>query len=307
MARVQARCAHVLFFALAPWVLAFALCPLGHAEGEVGRAIVRGKETGGDSAVVALLTTERRLGCTGTLIRPHVILTAAHCLNSELGEPAFVFLGNDLGVEGQALLVVSRLAHPEFEAETLSADIALLGIEGDVDLMPVKLANPPQASELPGLPVRVVGFGCTDLDDDTQGIGLRRSRADTLETSTFEHKLRHGDSTCRGDSGGPVFIEQEGDDRILGVSSSGGAKDGVSFSLATDVRAFKDWIEAEADDVDELLSPDPAEDKPPSGCTLGALPRRSKVGAFWPLCVAALIGRRLRRARLCRPRVGRSY
>jgi len=285
-------------FVLAPCALALAPCGLVRAE--VGRAIVRGSETRGDEAVVALLTTSGRLGCTGTLIRPHVILTAAHCVNTELGEPASVFIGRDLDVKGKALSIAERLVHPEFEAATLSADIALVGIVGEFELTPVELAEPPTPSRLPGLAVRVVGFGCTDLADDTQGVGVRRSRDDVIEASTSDGKLRHGDSTCRGDSGGPVLVEQDGDERILAVTSSGGVKDGMPFSLATDVPAFRAWVDAQADDLDALLTPT-SEEESTQGCTVGVLPALSKVGAFWPLFLLAVAARRLRRANVCRP------
>jgi len=295
----RARRSGGLALVLAPCALAVAPCGLVHAE--VGRAIVRGKETRGDEAVVALLTTARRLGCTGTLVRPHVILTAAHCVNTELGEPASVFIGGDLDVKGQALSVAKRLVHPEFDAATLSADIALLGVEGDLGLTPLELAEPPTPSEVSGLAVRVVGFGCTDLADESQGVGVRRSRDDVIEASTPDNKLRHGDSTCRGDSGGPVLVEQEGDERILAVTSSGGAKDGMPFSLATDLPALRAWIDAQADDLDANLTPTPTEDESTRGCTVGVLPGPSKVGTFWPMFLIIVAARRPRRATVCRP------
>lgn len=297
----RARWLAELALVLAPCALALAPCGLVHAEGEVGRAIVRGKETRRDAAVLALLTTSGRLGCTGTLIRRHVILTAAHCVSTELGEPASVFIGRDLDVKGQALPVGERLVHPEFEAASLSADIALLGIEGELDLTPLELAEPPAPSKLPGLAVRVVGFGCTDLADDTQGVGVRRSRDDVIATKASDNKFRHADSTCRGDSGGPVLVEQAGDERILAVTSSGGAKDGMPFSLATDVATFRAWIDAQADDLDAILTPTPPEEESTQGCTVGVLPSPSEVGAFWPLFLGFAVARRLRRAIVCRP------
>ena len=42
-------------------------------------AITNGAGDANDAAVVALLTADGLLQCSGTLIAPHVVLTAAHC------------------------------------------------------------------------------------------------------------------------------------------------------------------------------------------------------------------------------------
>src|SRR5687768_16341879 len=93
--------------------VAISSAVVAQAPGGPTRAIVKGQVSSGDDAVVALLSSDRRLGCTGTLIRPHVVLTGAHCIDTSRGVPSTLFVDADLSVQGAALPIVQRLIHPE--------------------------------------------------------------------------------------------------------------------------------------------------------------------------------------------------
>ncbi len=273
------------------------------AQSTLTRAIVQGEASPEDDAVVALLTAERRLGCTGTLIRPHVILTGAHCVDMSNQLPAAVFFGPDLTVAGSAATIVKRLVHPEFSGEVLVADLALLGFEQDVDITPLSIKREAPAVGPLALDVRVVGYGCTDLSNTNTGLGLRRSRQDAITEATKDQKLRHGDSTCRGDSGGPVLVGAKGSERVIGVTSSGGRKDGEAFSLATSVPAFEAWVDQNADALEnELLAV--TRRKSASGCAVSG-PFNNDVSRplWWLLLILCACGR----ARMCRLRPVRSH
>lgn len=292
------RRARWAFCAFAAASVAVSSAVFAEAPRGLSRAIVNGDASPGDDAVVALLTSDRRLGCTGTLIRPHVVLTGAHCIDTSRGEPSTIFVDADLSMQGNAFPIVQRLIHPEFVPEALSADIALVAFEGELDVEPLAIERDAQVVGPTELEVRVVGYGCTDLSDTTQGVGLRRARRDAIIEVTRDQKLRHGDSTCRGDSGGPVLQTSRGEERVLGVTSSGGSKDGVSFSLATSVPAFGAWVDAKADEMEEQFASAPRRDSA-NGCATGGSRRPD---TSWLLCAALLILCRARYASLCRVR-----
>ncbi|HLL54164.1 MAG TPA: trypsin-like serine protease, partial [Myxococcaceae bacterium] len=135
------------------------------------RPVVNGALDDGDPAVLALLGRRTRcakeepmLLCTGTLIAPRVVLTAAHCLQI-FGEegPYEVYLGGRVGADGgRAALVVAARRHPRFDPVSHEHDLALLRL---AEPLPVSLpALPAGASPealAVGQEVRVVGFGDT--------------------------------------------------------------------------------------------------------------------------------------------------
>src|ERR1700733_10408468 len=113
-------CARLKRSVTAPLALAVALgaCSSGspaETTAQVATAIVGGQDDTGDSGVVALLRGGA-LVCTGVLIAPHVVLTAAHCV--AFGAPDEVRFGSTLGVAASRP-VWSAQANPAFDASTL--------------------------------------------------------------------------------------------------------------------------------------------------------------------------------------------
>jgi hypothetical protein len=83
----------------------------------------------------------------------------------------------------------------------------------------VPLAGPARAADVVGQTTRLVGFGL----DDQGKTGSRRSgiaRVTTVNDGSFTIAVAPGMS-CGGDSGGPSFLEIDGSERIIGVTSYG--------------------------------------------------------------------------------------
>src|SRR5262245_13998685 len=130
-------------------------------------AVVGGEPDLGDPAVVAIVARRTRceeqdvsLLCTGTVIAPRVVLTAAHCLDVFGEEGQYeVYLGSRLGSgDGRFALVVSARRHPAYDPETHEHDLALLRLAVPVEVEPAALPSgllEPMAGQM----VRVVGFG----------------------------------------------------------------------------------------------------------------------------------------------------
>jgi len=194
----------------------------------VARAgVVGGDPDPGDPAVVALVARRTRceaqdlaLLCTGTLVAPRVVLTAAHCLDvfGEDGQYE-VFFGAQLGT-GRFALVTSARRHPAYDPATHQHDLALLRLAAPVDIAPAALPAAPLQPAAADL-VRVVGFGTETVGQLATGEKRSGWMSVSEATSTAVTAVPSPAMSCTGDSGGPVFATVGGQEVLLGVSASG--------------------------------------------------------------------------------------
>src|SRR5262249_12540842 len=151
----------------------------------------------GDPAVLAI-----NIGCTGTLISPRVVVTAAHCLNGY--DPTSVRVDNG---SGQVINGVDLVLHPDWSSTTEQPDIALLLLETPIAYGMASVLRAPMDDSLLGATVRIVGFGVSNPMDQTTA-GIKRQGTTTLGAYLFSAFVDDAapSSTCFGDSGGPAFI-----------------------------------------------------------------------------------------------------
>lgn len=205
------------------------------ASGVAAQPIVRGEVDGGDPAVVAVNTLDvdcQRAGvpaCTGALVAPDVVLTAAHCVG-ELPPEAFgVLVGPTAdpgrgelgeGLEGAFFRVAAVRMHPGFDATTLANDVALLRLEGEAPGAPARRPGAPLDDEaLAGTAARVVGFG---LADEGPAFAKREGEVRLSDVGALEVIYEGAPAmTCAGDSGGPVFAMIGGEELLVAVTSRG--------------------------------------------------------------------------------------
>jgi MYXO-CTERM domain-containing protein len=195
--------------------------------GAIPRPIVAGAADAADLGIVELVAVlgNSLAKCTATLISPHVLLTAAHCIAETTGARYVLFLGpDDSTVATRDLLPVSAaLFDPQYDGNPANGhDIAVVAVATPPALPIVPINRAPLTSAALGRPARYVGYGLTDGVAQS-GDGVKREA--TASVGQIGRNLiliganPHG--TCNGDSGGPLLMDTGRGEAIVGVVSFG--------------------------------------------------------------------------------------
>jgi MYXO-CTERM domain-containing protein len=185
--------------------------------------------------------------CTGTLIEPDWVLTAAHCTSGVSADNVTFNLGNSIGNATLTVGAKKVFTHPQYrdDAFFLGNDIALVELEEPItSVTPIPFNTTPLnevltfsgACDTTTNCFTAVGFG--DTIGDAGDAGTKRF-VDIQINSLSEEHINYGltgtGNTCQGDSGGPAFMTINGQLRVVGVTS-GGAQGctGDSFNQRSD-------------------------------------------------------------------------
>jgi secreted trypsin-like serine protease len=222
-------------------------------------AIVGGGSAPADSIARSVVTIIGSHGtfCTGSLIAQDLVLTAAHCVMPGADYKIII-----PGETPPRLLDVRRIAvHPQFNVQGIldhraSADVALLQLASPV--APSKAPSPLGAPKTPimaGARFTVAGIGVTRRGDGKSGGTIRAAdlavtgKPGTLQIRLVDPLTRNtggGLGACTGDSGAPVFEEQNGHAIIVGLvswSTGPNNSDGCGgLTGVTPLTLYRDWI-----------------------------------------------------------------
>ena len=206
--------------------------------------------------------------CTGSVIAPYVILTAAHCTEDTSGIRAFrgYALPGVIDSEDVTTLrywdIPDLLPHPDYDPETLVNDVALVVLQTPTSAPAMPLIAPWQdALVVGGAPATMAGWGRTVsggssprfLQEGTVPLVSDANCALNLPVpfqSTFNPAvmlcagdLPAGIGGCQGDSGGPLALTIAGTRTLIG-DTSWGSPDCVNGSPTVFGRltTFRNWI-----------------------------------------------------------------
>lgn len=235
-------------------------------------AIVGGVVAEGDPAVVAL-TAYGSQYCSGTLIAPRTVLTAAHCIQANARPSVYqVRFGTRASAPFLSIAMEAQFAHPAYSSERLTSDIGLIRLSAPaVGIKPILPNDTPLTGSDVGRDIRHVGFGATSGGGG--GNGTKREALYPVRevTATLIESAGAGrQQTCSGDSGGPglMILGEVTDERVAGVVSYGD-RDCLVFGADTRVDAFLPWLkgtyeqwdppscELDARCLDDCATPDP--------------------------------------------------
>lgn len=207
--------------------------------------------------------------CTGVLVRPGVVLTAAHCILPDLpvskvlvGAPSIA-----LASLGEVIKVEAVHVHPDYDGNRVpSHDIAVLVLKRAAAATPAVVATAGETDA--ATDAILVGFGYNH-PSLAHGFGTKRMAADVdvlvpaqAGAELGAHEAQHGwdhdfemyvadparqKDTCKGDSGGPAYIAVGDALKVAALTSRASADaenpEGCGEGgIYTKIAPYADWI-----------------------------------------------------------------
>jgi MYXO-CTERM domain-containing protein len=280
------------------------------------------------STVALLAPGEPEYICSGILIAPSVVVTAAHCLYKDEDKYCQTqYAPYDLTVVAGALDATTASAAQHYDIAKMfthddflcplpafgrANDLAIVLLKGSItSLTPVPTIkfDKIKSALSPGTLVTIQGYGARDVEMTQFGqLYVARTPYQEAKPTEFIAGALSAPDACVGDSGGPVYLTVNGKKYLVGMTSrrnddeDAGCKvtpmGGIYTILGVD--DYDAWLKAESGGAyagSTFLSSDGGVDGSSSGipgcnCQVGGAPASSGSGFWMGLGVALLAAKR---------------
>jgi secreted trypsin-like serine protease len=222
--------------------------------------------------------------CTGSVVAPAWIVTAAHCAFGNPGKPpdsmdATLGVSDYTDPSRQVIAVDRFVPNPSYDPDHDVNDIALVHLKQAISVPPMRLATSSESAAGhyttdPAVP-NAAGWGAIDEDGSTFTTDLQHAYLQIHSASDCDELIPGFDNAtqtcagttdragaCFGDSGGPlVKLDAAAHEPVLwGVTSSRPEFDDGTAPCSPSVPAQFTWIPAFADFIHDTLAgrPNPA-------------------------------------------------
>lgn len=172
--------------------------------------------------------------CGGTLVKPDLVVTAAHCSDFVTAAQVQVLTGTrNLGSGGTRRNVVSIRIHPGWTPSTFNNDVAVWKLSSSA--MGIPLASLASSEGGVGTRMFTSGWGITESGNPSaqlRGVEVPLvSRTNCNDANSYNGAVstamicagfnRGGRDSCQGDSGGPLTKVATGRRELTGITSWG--------------------------------------------------------------------------------------
>jgi len=208
--------------------------------------------------------------CGGTLIRPDVVATAAHCMVGERAEKLQINVGSHVlsdANSGELFNVVAFKIHENYNKDTLENDIAIIRLsQCVVGVIPLDVDTRTEDELFNGANAlglaAIIGHGVDayqggsiqDTLQEAEVTVLKHAECQSLfgQSNVDETTMICGSTTnpngggnvdaCQGDSGGPFVTQRDGTYVLTGITSWGFGCADVTPGVYTRVSQYTEWI-----------------------------------------------------------------
>jgi len=169
--------------------------------------------------------------CTGSIVAPHLILTAAHCLSPDRKITKIIF-SNDLRDEKAFSVFASqRVPNPKFAENARTKgdgwDLGIVRFEEEIPagFQPIRIPEKKLYSKLLSYDSTywLAGFGDHSYFDSSSEFKLKSATLQFMQyyekRNDIEFFQRTSGALCNGDSGGPLFVFNGDVPYLVGVAS----------------------------------------------------------------------------------------
>ena len=275
-------------------ILALAPSALGSPPPKAASSIVGGQDAAiADWPSIAFILTawdtdgdpelEELAQCTGTVIAPEWVASAAHCAFRPDGQGIDALLTvtgvGDINEDGEVIAADGLVVHPAWDPDRLIGDALLIHLESASSAPPHALAQPGVQYVSPPDRPNAAGWGAVDEEAEVGTEVLQEAWLEIRDDEACAAFATHLPSqacagtlntagACEGDSGGPLLAFDAADRPVLYGLTSYGPQIGLGLSVCSlQAPAVFSRVPAFTTFISETIDPSTPPTTPPGGST----------------------------------------